>query len=64
MEYEVYLLEIYWMKFLRGPVAKTPCSLGRGPGFGPSCHKERSHMLWLKNIPLDVIKTQHSQINK
>ena len=45
MEYEVYLLEIYWMKFLRGPVAKTPCSLGRGPGFGPSCHKERSHML-------------------
>ena len=35
MEYEVYLLEIYWMKFLGGPVAKIPCNLGRGPGFGP-----------------------------
>ena len=39
MEYGIYLLEIYWMKFLGGPVAKTPCNLCKGPGFDPSCHK-------------------------
>ena len=48
--------------FPGGPVAKTPCSQCRGPGFEP-CSGTRSHILQPK-ITSATAKTWHSQINK